>query len=99
VWGEQSNEQSHAWLEVGGYVVDITGNQFADKNQPNTFVIEKNMSQWYGQFGDQEKRLWKPELQSGNELRVVQGFPKDWFKLKEPSSKEKQSRNNECLTQ
>jgi len=99
VWGERSDEQSHAWLEIGGYVVDITGNQFADKKRPNTFVVEKNMSQWYDQFRDQEKRLWKPELLSLNELRVVQGLPKDWFKLEEPANDEKQTRKNECLTQ
>lgn len=46
------SERSHAWLEVGGFVIDITSDQFPG-NPP---VIVDNSSAWHKQFKGLKRR-------------------------------------------
>ena len=43
----QRENRSHAWLQEGGLVVDIAGDQFADNNQK---VFVKYGSAWHSSF-------------------------------------------------
>ena len=44
---------SHAWLEVDGLIVDITGDQFADR--PGIYVDKPDA--WYGEWEEDIKHL------------------------------------------
>ncbi len=48
------NEQSHAWLEVEGFYVDITGDQF--KNRLPVDVSKKGEDNFYSCFSSERKR-------------------------------------------
>lgn len=45
VRGPEDSEQSHAWAEVEGYIVDITADQFSDFDQR---VFVGRSSDWHG---------------------------------------------------
>jgi hypothetical protein len=49
---------SHAWLQNGGWIVDITADQFPDVDEP---VIVTNSSEWHQQ--------WDPERPQEGTLR------------------------------
>jgi hypothetical protein len=51
VCGERQDKGSHAWLEVGGIVLDITGDQFG---QPP--VVVAATSKWHGEWEREEPR-------------------------------------------
>ncbi|MNF01004.1 hypothetical protein D3C80_1999280 [compost metagenome] len=44
---------SHAWLEVDGLIVDITGDQFPDR--PGIYVDKPDA--WYGEWEEDNKHL------------------------------------------
>jgi len=52
VWGMNKN-QSHAWLEYMGYIIDITADQFLDIN--DKIVISKD-KKWHSKFKRQSRR-------------------------------------------
>lgn len=47
-------QQSHAWLEVGGFIVDITHDQFADTGVQGWVLA---VSPWHGLFERRENGL------------------------------------------
>ena len=44
--------QTHAWLEVGGFIVDITADQFGDGQPP---VVVTTDTRWYERFQDRQR--------------------------------------------
>lgn len=53
VSGSADNHQSHAWLEVAGYIVDITADQFPDCDDP---VIVTNDYSWHQRFEESTRQ-------------------------------------------
>lgn len=51
VWGVRG-EQSHAWLEYNGWVIDLTADQFPEISEK--IVITKD-KKWYSKFKGQRK--------------------------------------------
>jgi hypothetical protein len=47
-------DQSHAWLECDGFIVDITADQFG--NGINPVIVTKDKS-WHSKFADQERNV------------------------------------------
>lgn len=53
VSGSADNQQSHAWLEVSGYIIDITADQFPDCRDP---VIVTDDHSWHQRFEESTRR-------------------------------------------
>jgi len=45
--GDHESGSSHAWLQIGDLIIDITADQFADMDQP---VIVQESSTWHAAF-------------------------------------------------
>jgi hypothetical protein len=54
VWGINSNDFSHAWLEYDDIIIDLTADQFQEINEE--VVITRNRK-WYEQFVIQGKYI------------------------------------------
>ena len=50
----QRGEKSHVWLESGGLIIDITGDQFDDCDEP---VIVRTDASWHDTFDRQKDNL------------------------------------------
>ncbi|WP_421353406.1 hypothetical protein [Aeromonas veronii] len=53
VSGSADNQQSHAWLEVSRYIIDITADQFPDCSDP---VIVTDDHSWHQRFEESARR-------------------------------------------
>jgi hypothetical protein len=58
VWGIRqsnswTNDETHAWLEIGDAIIDITSDQFPDG--PGPVVVTQDHS-WHSQFRFQKRR-------------------------------------------
>ena len=76
---DRPREQSHAWLEVGGFIIDITAEQFDDCD---TQVIVTKDRSFHGQFQGQTRHAEDDILGSndfvkekyGKLLRLIKGW-------------------------
>ena len=53
--------QSHAWLEVGGFLIDITADQFCDRHEPVIVTLDRS---WHDQFQSQTRHAESDILES-----------------------------------
>ncbi|WP_342439962.1 hypothetical protein NSS79_15140 [Paenibacillus sp. FSL L8-0436] len=53
VWGMRG-EQSHAWLEYDGLIIDITADQFDEVTEPVIITIDRA---WYSQLEGQNPKF------------------------------------------
>lgn len=53
VWG-MLGEQSHAWLEYDGLIIDITADQFDEVSEP---IIVTSDRSWHSQFKGQNPKF------------------------------------------
>lgn len=65
---EQPRCQSHAWLEVGGFLVDMTADQFCDRLEP---VIVTQDHSWHDQFQGQTRHAGSDILESSPFVKEV----------------------------
>lgn len=74
---------SHAWLEVDGLIVDITGDQFADR--PAIYVDQPDA--WYGEWEEDTKHLASHDATAFfyAEERLFLGLVLEQLKKREPS--------------
>jgi hypothetical protein len=67
VCGER-NGHSHAWLQAGDLVVDVTGDQFEDNKRP---VVVESKSSWHADFNEQERRIADLQNYDNNTLNIL----------------------------
>lgn len=74
---------SHAWLEVDGLIVDITGDQFPGR--PGIYVDRPDA--WYGEWEEDTKHLaaHEPSAFFYAEERLFLGLVLEQLKKREPS--------------
>lgn len=65
VWGMNDN-QSHAWLEYNGYIIDITADQFPGIEERVLISTDK---QWYSRFRRQVRKY--SDFEIDNEFNKV----------------------------
>jgi hypothetical protein len=53
VYNGRRSPDSHAWVEVGGIIVDITADQFTDN--PNAVIVTEERS-WHSRFSGEQRR-------------------------------------------
>lgn len=58
VWAQDhpnlKREQSHAWFEVDGFIIDLTYDQFPDTGLTGWVFDQSN--EWHAKFAEQERR-------------------------------------------
>ena len=53
ICGKTNKIRSHAWIEIEGYVVDLTAHQFNEVSEP---IVSKKPSEWHAQFEEVTRR-------------------------------------------
>jgi hypothetical protein len=53
------NEQSHAWIEVEDLIIDITSDQFPEKEEPVIVTTDKS---WHNQFVEDQRNAAKIDI-------------------------------------
>lgn len=58
VWGTNENNETHGWLEIEEWIIDITADQFSTEN-PSVMIVGKDKSRFHENFKKQEQDLCK----------------------------------------
>ena len=66
VWGTRKGF-SHGWLEIDGYIIDITGDQFSDFNDPVYIGTDK---EFHGTFEEQQRSAPEVSPYLSHELEI-----------------------------
>ncbi|MCX9133415.1 hypothetical protein OKS68_13130 [Aeromonas veronii] len=81
----EHRQNSHAWLEIAGYIIDITADQFPDCNEP---VIVTDDHTWHHHFKESVRRpagflngfksTSRPTLNAVRDLNIVYKAALGW---------------------
>lgn len=63
--------RSHAWLETGATIIDITDDQFADRSTVTLLTTDRT---WHDNFGERESDLYTPDSDCGDEAQQFRDF-------------------------
>jgi hypothetical protein len=69
VWGERGNE-THGWLMVDGFIVDLTADQFEDENR-KVIVAPDGESHWHATFAPHRRYAFGGPMHHSTYIRSV----------------------------
>ncbi len=72
------NNESHVWLEISGWIIDITADQFLEVNRDPVVVVHA-MSKWYSNFVVQSREVAYPLAKARPEYEQAYLDIKSWM--------------------